>query len=272
MKKLIALLLAVVMVLALAACGKKDNAAENKEDPKKDDRPVLTVGTSGDYPPFEFYTVEDGETKLTGADMKLAEYIADKLGMKLELVDMSFDALLGSLDEGKIDLVISGMTIDPERKCLYSDEYYSVGQSLLVPAGHENDFASMDDLMGKKIGGQMGAVQEELANQYAGDGAQIVNNVQDMIMMVSEGKLDGMFCENVVAEAAAAKSDKVAIANLEIPAEEANLVGACAKVGNTELINKINPIIAEVTEKNLYGEWMTGFLDMKDAGKPEGAE
>lgn len=260
MKKMISLLLAAMMLLSLAACGKKETEGEKKA--------VLTVGTSADYPPFEFYTDGEGGRTMVGADVKLAEHIAEKLGMELEMVDMGFDGLLGSLDTGKVDLVIAGMSVDPERKCLYTEPYFSAEQSLLVPAGHENDFTSLDGLMGKKIGGQMGSLQEDLAKQYAGDGAQIVANVQDMIMMVSEGKLDGMFCEGVVADSAVAKSDKVAVANLEIPSEE-NLVAVCVKEGNTELVDKINPIIAEVVDQNLYGDWMSNYLDMKDAGKPE---
>ena len=261
MKKIFALILASAMMLSLAACG-------SKEEPQQEEKKVLTVGTSADYPPFEFYTESDEGRTIVGADVKLAQYIADELGMELELIDMGFDGLLGNLEADKFDLVISGMSIKPGRKCVYSDPYFSAAQALLVPAGQENSFSSLDELKGKKIGGQMGSLQEELATQYAGESAQIVANVQDMIMLVSEGKLDGMFCEGVVADSAAAKSDKVAVANLDIPTEE-NLVAVCAKEGNTELIEKVNTVVAKVVDQNLYGTWMTEFLDMEDAGKPE---
>lgn len=266
MKKSLALLMSALMLLGMTACGstpaQSQSSGSASGSGKKGE--VLTVGLSGDFPPFEFYAQTDGGRALVGADVKLAEHIADELGMELELVDMAFDGLLGSLNEGKIDLVISGMSVDPARKCLYSDPYFEAGQALLVPAGNEKVFASLEELMGHKIGGQMGSLQQELAETYAGkDSAQIVNNVQDMIMMVSEGKLEGMFCETVVAQSAIQKSDKVAIAELEVPSDR-NLVAVCMKEGNTEMADKINPIIAEVVEQNLYGDWMTQYLSVEE--------
>ncbi len=261
MKKALALLLGTMMVVGLAACGSSND--DKTTEAAGEQKEKLTVGISGDYAPYEFYAEVDGKRQLVGADVELAKYIADELGMELELVDMSFDGLLGSLGEGKFDLVISGMSIRGDRDCLFSDPYFSAEQALLVPAGQEDAYASLDDLMGKKIGGQMSALQQELAETYAGDGAQIVANVQDMIMMVSESKLDGMFCEKAVAQSAASKSDKVAVANLEVPAEENNL-GVCMKTGDTEMAEKINPIIAEVLEKNLYGEWLAKYLDVEE--------
>ena len=252
MKKLVALLMCVLLVFGLVACG---NDAKETEGAKKE---VLTVGISPDYPPYEFYDAATGD--VVGSDVELAKYIAEKLDMELEIVEMGFDGLLGSLSEGKFDLVISGMSIRPDRDCLFSDAYLSAEQALLVPAGMEDAYASLDALMGKKIGGQMSALQEDLAKQYAGDGAQIVANVQDMIMMVAEGKLDGMFCESAVALSAASKSDKVAVANLAVPTEE-NLLAVCMKTGDTEMAAKINPIIKEVVDNNLYGEWLLEALD-----------
>ena len=264
-----AALMVVVLAFGLTACGSKKEetkAAETKAEETKAEATngVLRVGMSGDYPPFEFYAETENGRELVGIDVELAKYIADKLGMELELTDMSFDGLIGSLDEGKFDLVISGMTIKADRKCLFSDPYYTADQALLVKAGNEDKYASLDDLKGQKIGGQMGAFQQELAEQYAGDTAQIVNNVQDMVMIVAEGKLDGMFCESGVALSAVSKNSGLAIANLEIPTEK-NELGVCIQEGNEEMLNKINPIVAEVVEKNLIGEWEAEFLDVEEA-------
>ena len=186
---------------------------------------------------------------------------------------MSFDGLIGSLDAGKFDLVISGMSIKEGRKCLFSKPYYTAEQSLLVKAGNEEKYASLDDLKGQKIGGQTGSFQEELANQYAGtDTAQIVPNVQDMVMMVAEGKLDGMFCEDGVALSVVARNDQLGIAKLDIPTEK-NDLGVCIQEGNTEMQEKVNAIIDEVVEKNLIGEWTAQFLDVEEAaGDDAGTE
>jgi len=252
-KKLFAVVLCVMMILSAVACGAKE-----------EEKNVLRVGLSGDYPPFEFYAETENGRELVGIDVELAKYIADKLEMELELTDMSFDGLIGSLGEGKFDLVISGMTIKADRACLFSDPYYVANQALLVKAGNEDKYASLDDLMGQKIGGQMGALQQELAEQYAGDTAQIVTNVQDMVMMVAEDKLDGMFCEYGVALSAVSKNSDLAIANLEVPTEK-NELGICIQEGNEEMLEIINPIVAEVVEKNLVGEWEAKYLDVEEA-------
>ena len=288
-KKLAAAVLAMGMACALMACGGSSSSAggSSAAEPMKDTEAasmaqtemaqtemakeseesktggILRVGTSGDYPPFEFYALEGGERQLVGADIELAKYIADKLGMELELTDQSFDALIGSLDAGKFDLVISGMSIRPDRKCLFSDPYYSAEQALLVKAGNEEKYATLDDLAGQKIGGQMGAFQQELAEMYAGDTAVIANNVQDMVMMVMEGRLDGLVCEEGVAISAVQKNSDLAVATLEIPTEK-NDLGVCIQEGNTEMQEKVNQILAEVMEQNLYGEWLAIYLDTEE--------
>lgn len=278
-KKAAALVLGAAMVMGLTACGSSNigggttaagggSGAEASEAGGAKNG-TLKVGLSADYPPFELYAEIDGKREMVGSDVKLAEYIADALDMELELTDMSFDGLIGSLDEGKFDLVISGMTIMEGRKCEFSDPYYIAEQALLVKKDDVDAYADLDSLMGQKIGGQMGALQADLAKEYAGDGAQIVGNVQDMVMMVAEDKLDGMICEKCVAQSAVAKNPDLAIASVQIPIEDKNEIAVCIKEGNTEMLEKVNKVIAEVTEKNLYGEWMMEYLDAEDVGSGE---
>lgn len=288
-KKVMAAALGMTMAFGLMACGSKpaeeasqpeasgqeavapdtqEGETPEAEEPSGE-KEVLKVGMSGDYPPFEFYAETENGRELVGVDVELAKYIADSLGMELELTDMSFDGLIGSLDAGKFDLVISGMSIKEGRKCLFSNPYYTAEQSLLVKAGNEEKYASLDDLKGQKIGGQTGSFQEELAVQYAGaDTAQIVPNVQDMVMMVAEGKLDGMFCEDGVALSVVARNDQLGIAKLDIPTEK-NDLGVCVQEGNTEMLEKVNAIVDEVVEKNLIGEWTAQFLDVEEAAGEE---
>lgn len=274
-KKAAAVVLGAAMVLGLTACGSKNEGSttaaaggeSNAEATEAGggEKAVLKVGLSADYPPFELYAEIDGKREMVGSDVKLAEYIAEALDMELELTDMSFDGLIGSLDEGKFDLVISGMTIMEGRKCEFSDPYYIAEQSLLVKKENVDKYTELGDLMGQKIGGQMGALQQELAQEYAGDGAQIVGNVQDMVMMVAEDKLDGMICEKCVAQSAVSKNPDLAIASVQIPIEDLNEIAVCIKEGNTEMLEKVNAVIAEVVEKDLYIEWMGEYLDVEEA-------
>lgn len=272
-KKAAALVLGAAMVMGLTACGSSNigggttaAGSESGSEAGSGKNGVLKVGLSADYPPFELYAEVDGKRQMVGSDVKLAEYIADALDMELELTDMSFDGLIGSLDEGKFDLVISGMTIMEGRKCEFSDPYYVAEQALLVKKENVDKYAELGDLMGQKIGGQMGALQADLASEYAGDGAQIVGNVQDMVMMVAEDKLDGLICEKCVAQSAVAKNPDLAIASVQIPVDDKNEIAVCIKEGNTEMLEKVNEVIAEVSKKNLYGDWMMEYLGTEDIG------
>ena len=105
MKKLTAMLLALVMALSLVACGQK--ADDNKTDDNGDTKTTLVVGTSADYAPFEFmYPDESGEMVYGGIDVSVAQYVADEMGLTLQVENMSFDNLLTSLDKGDFDMEI----------------------------------------------------------------------------------------------------------------------------------------------------------------------
>ena len=115
MKKAIALLLALVTLLSLTACAGKEDTASSALDQIKQ-KGELVVGTSADYPPYEFHAEVDGKDTIVGFDMEIAQAIADKLGVSLKIVDMSFDNLLMSLANDEFDLVIAGLSADEERR------------------------------------------------------------------------------------------------------------------------------------------------------------
>ena len=122
--KLAAVLLAAAMLLALCACGKEPEA----ENTYKTITPgVLTVATSPDYAPYEFYAIgADGTAELAGFDIALIKYIADYLKLELEIIPMDFDGVLLELANGSVDLGVAGISPDPDRaeSMDFSDIYY----------------------------------------------------------------------------------------------------------------------------------------------------
>ena len=109
MKKILCIVLALIMVLSLCACGGKD------EEGLTITEGVLTVATSPDYAPYEFYALDaEGNPTLAGFDMALAQYIADYLGLELEVVPMNFNGILGEMATGNADLAIAGLSPDPD--------------------------------------------------------------------------------------------------------------------------------------------------------------
>ena len=127
MKKLFVLLLTMAMVLSLAACGGKKEEPAPTEEPAKTEEPAapelstvtpgkLTVATSPDFAPYEFYAIgADGTPTLAGFDVALAGYIADYMGLELDIIPMDFDGVLNELAAGSVDLGMAGLSPDPKR-------------------------------------------------------------------------------------------------------------------------------------------------------------
>lgn len=115
MKKIFSLVLAMFMMLSLVGCNKNQNTTVDELGKIKKAGKIV-LGTSADYPPYEFHKVIDGKDEIVGFDIEIAKQIAKDLGVELEIKDMKFDGLLAALQAGKIDFIVSGMTPTEERK------------------------------------------------------------------------------------------------------------------------------------------------------------
>ena len=145
MKKFVSLLLALLMIASLAACGKKADDGKKSSDSK-----TLVMGTSADYAPFEFmYKGEDGTMQYGGIDVSVGQYIADSMGKELKVENMSFDYLLPSLVKGDFDIVIAAMEADGDRlkSADFSDPYYTdLPPVILVKASDADKYKTVDDI------------------------------------------------------------------------------------------------------------------------------
>ncbi len=274
MKKKISLLLALVMVfsIVLTGCGSDDPNGEVVEpETELDDVEVeettgktldeivesgkLILGTSADYPPFEFHAMIDGKDEVVGLDIEIAKYIADELGVDLEIKDMDFDKLLGDMSIGRLDMVIAGMNPDPKRNATFSDIYYEANLSVLVPK--DSEIATIEDLDGKSIGVQMGTVQEEIAQENINDSdVRSLSKNPEIIMNLKTNKIDCAIMETPVAESFAKVNDDIMLVKDLVIDNESGGVAVAVKEGNNELIEKINEILAEIKEQGLIEEWL----------------
>ncbi|MCR5826342.1 MAG: transporter substrate-binding domain-containing protein [Oscillospiraceae bacterium] len=277
MKKLIALLLAAMMVLSLAACGSKTESTGNTEstsaeasEPAEAATPAestestpaaepeaaklttvtegkLTVATSPDFAPYEFYAVEDGTPRLAGFDVALAGYIADYLGLELEMVPIDFDGVLMELQTRNVDLGMAGLSPDPKREGImdFSDIYYQGGQSFVTVKGNEDKFTTLEQTNDPayQIGAQTGSIQVDLAQTNSPD-AEIIQlaKVTDIIAELLAGKLDGAYIETAVAESYAVNYPELAIV-LDVPYDVSGSAVGVIK-GNAELLAAVNEAIA----------------------------
>ena len=256
MKKLLAAALIVAMVFAFAACGdkeddggdKKDYSKASLEEIKADLKTVtdgtLTVATSPDFAPYEFYTVDDnGDYHLAGFDMALAQYIADYLDLKLEVIPMDFDGTLEELATKSVDLGVAGYSPDKKRKekMDFSIIYYSGGQSFCVKKSNADLFADLEAANDAKysIAAQNGSIQFDLAKKHSPN-ADIValQKVTDIIAELISGKVDGAYIETAVAETYA-KSYPDLLVKFDVPYDAKGSAIGVSK-GNAALLAGVN--------------------------------
>ena len=257
MKKMLAMILALVMSLSLVACGGGEDAPadEGTDAPEVEEAVlktvtdgVLTVATSPDFAPYEFYAIdENGEPQLAGFDMALAQYIADYLGLTLEVIPMDFDGTIMELGNKNVDISLAGYSPDPERADLmdFSDVYITGGQSFVCTQANKDQFADLAAANNPdySIGAQIGSIQAGLAKEHTPDADIIeMSKVTDLVAELVSGKMDGAFIETMVAESYAKSYPDLCIA-LEVPYDAEGSVVGVSK-GNAELLAGVNEAIA----------------------------
>ena len=271
LKKLVALGLVAVLAVGLVGCGNKssDNSGGNQtalEQIKKNKK--LVVATSPDYPPFEFMVSENGKSKIVGADIDLAQKIADKLGVELELKAMDFDALVPALQAGKVDMVITGMTPNEKRKKAvdFSDIYFKGENAVIVNAKDAGKFTSEDQLKKAKLGVQKGSTQET----YVKDNLKVTNYkalvaVPDLIADMKNGNIDAVVLNRKVAGINVTKYDGIKVVeNLKLTSggDEQAMAVAIKKGDNADLIKLTNEVIKGLQDSGEYDKILANAVDL----------
>ena len=263
MKKLIALLLAAMMVLALAACASNastdttapaDSAAETEAPAEEaaDSTAAsgkLTMATEATFPPYEYY---DGDA-IVGIDVEVAQAIAAKLGMELEVTDIAFDSIIPGIQTGKYDMGMAGMTVTDERKeqVNFSDSYATGVQVVIVK--DDSAIASVDDLFADGadtvVGTQAGTTGFIYATsdiEDAGLGTvKSFGKTTDAVEALKNGQVDCVILDNEPAKALVAANEGLHILDTEYAVEDYAI--AIAKE-NTDLLDKINTALAELKD------------------------
>ncbi|MCR5088359.1 MAG: transporter substrate-binding domain-containing protein [Oscillospiraceae bacterium] len=272
MKKLLCTVLALMMVLSLgAAAFAADDAALPAFETVVPGK--LTVATSPDFAPYEFYAVVDGDPQLAGFDVALAEYIADYLDLELEIVPMDFDGVLNELASGNVDLGLAGLSPDPKRMdaMSFSDVYYQGGQSFVTVQANKDKFQSLEDTndAALTIGAQNGSIQMDLANENSPE-ADIVAlvKVTDIVAELLGGKLDGAYIETAVAENYAKSYPDLAVV-LDVPYEsEGSAVGVVK--GNDALLEAVNMAVNAALEDGSMDAFVAEANELSTGEKYEG--
>ncbi|MCC1443243.1 ABC transporter permease subunit [Staphylococcus aureus] len=253
------LVLGLLISSAMVYINPTAHAEQDQTWKKIKERGELRVGLSADYAPMEFEHTVNGKTEYAGVDIDLAKKIAKDNNLKLKIVNMSFDSLLGALKTGKIDIIISGMTSTPERKKQvdFSDSYMMTKNIMLVKKDKVNEYKDIKDFNNKKVGAQKGTEQEKIA-QTEIENASItsLSRLPDVILALKSGKVEGAVVEKPVAEAYLKQNPKLGISNVKFNEEEKDTVIAVPK-DSPKLLSQINKTIKEVKDKGLIDKYMT---------------
>lgn len=260
MKKLSITMLSMVLAgsMLLTACGGGNTQpAENtglddtqqSETAENTEGGVLRMGTNATFPPYEYM---DENNEVAGIDAEIAAAIADKLGMELDITDMAFESLIPALQAGTIDIVLAGMTVDPERaeQVNFTDTYATGVQVVIVPensdiAPVENEEGAMEvDLTGKTIGVQTGTTGDlYCTDDYGQEFVKQFDNGPLAVAALMNGQVDCVVIDNEPAKNYVAANEGLTILDTAFANED--YAAAIAK-DNTELFEQVNTAIQEL--------------------------
>lgn len=264
-KKILAVTIVGVMGLGLISCGaKRDKLSAIKDSGK------LVVGLSADYAPYEFHILdENGQDQIVGFDVDIAKEIAKDLGVELELQDMNFENLVAGVSSGKIDLAISGMTPDEERKKAidFSEIYYVAEHGMLVRAEDKDKYKTFENLKGQKVGAQMGAIQAKIAEEKVPEAdLQLLSNVNDLVLALKGGKIEALVVELPVAEMIVKNNPELIIAEEKVKDTEGGSAVGIQK-NQEALVEQINSTINRIKEEKLLDQFIIEANELAEKQK-----
>ena len=215
----------------------------------------LTMATNATFPPYEM-TTDSGE--IEGIDVDTAKAIAEKLGLELQIDDMDFDAALLSVQQGKADIVMAGVTVTDERKAVmdFSDSYATGIQSIIVPEG--SDITSPDDLAGKKIGTQRGTTGYIYCSDDFGDDAVVAydDGLTD-VQALKNGQVDAVVIDNAPATEYVAANPGLVILDTSY-AEEDYAIGMAKGSALEDAVNAaLEELKADGTLQSIVDKYIT---------------
>ncbi|MDY4813936.1 MAG: transporter substrate-binding domain-containing protein [Ruminococcus sp.] len=240
MKKVLALAITVVLMAAcFVGCG---SSSDSKDGGKIETvtEGKLTMATNAEFPPYEYY---EGE-KVVGIDAEVAEKIAEKLGLELEIKDVSFDSIIPGVQSGKYDMGMAGMTVTDERKrsVNFSDSYATGIQSVIVK--EDSKIASIDDLKGKKIGVQTATTGDIYASDdYGEDNVKRYENGAAAVAALTANKVDCVIIDNEPAKSYVEANKGLKILDTEYAVED---YAICFSKDSEELQKKVNDALNEL--------------------------
>lgn len=270
MRKLVTLCLSLLMVFGLVGCSSSTPTEEKDLLDVIKERGYMVLGTSPDFAPQEFYAMQDGKKEIVGTDIKLAQAIADEIGVELRIEPSEFSAVITNAQTGLVDVGISGFswTEGRAKSVIFSDDYSQVTsdawQGIMVRKEDAEKYKNLDDIKAAqlKIGAQTGSIQYEMALKLT-DEANIVP-IGDNAICAQElqiGGIDAYIITSDQAKMAMKSQPNITLLpedkfNLD-PENKYGLTGAVFSkdIKNEEFIKVVNKVIADAKAEGLFDKW-----------------
>lgn len=243
--------------LSLVACASNestDNSSKNVQD-----KGTLVVALSPEYAPFEFRKLVDGKDTIVGADIELAKEIGKEIGVEVEFSAMSFDNVLNSVQNGKVDLAISGISATEERAKVFdfSIPYYTSTNKLIINKVNETLFTNISTLESGKIGVQKGSIQEKIATELLPNASKVsLSSNGELVNELKSGKLDGIIFEEPIAKAYVANNDDLMIVDTEIESNYSDAYAVALPKGSTALKEQVDEVINKLVAEEKFNEFV----------------
>ncbi|SCW31058.1 polar amino acid transport system substrate-binding protein [Streptococcus equinus] len=250
-------LVLVASACLLTACGssdKKDTSVSNIKD-----KGTMVVALNPEFAPFEFKTLVDGKDTIVGADIEIAKAIGEELGVKVKFSSMSFNNVLASLQSGKADIAISGISATPERKKAYnfSEPYYESENVVLIKKTDLDKYTKTTSLDGLSVGTQKGTIQETVASEQL-KGSKVVALTQngEMINELKNGQIQAVVLEKPIAEGYVANNDDLTISNITLKNDDADAYAVALPKDDDKLTKKVNKVINELKDSGKIDQFV----------------
>ncbi len=234
------------------------NDAPTTQTPPQGDNKYIVMGTNAEFEPFEY---REG-SEIVGFDVEISKAIAAKAGKELKIEDMEFGTLIVGLNNKQMDFIAAGMSVTEDRKTQvdFSEPYFTSKQMIIVKSD-DGSIQTADDLVGKKVGVQLGTTGDLFVSGT--DGVEVIqfDKAPLAVMELKNGKVDAVVIDAEPAKRLVEGQDDIKV--LDVPFTEEEYAIAVRK-GDTELLNLINSVIAELKENGEYDRIFKQFFDVEE--------
>ena len=252
MKKLFALVIAIAMIMT-CSLAMADRLADIQSAGK------IVIATSPDWPPYEYI---DDEGNIVGTDVLMMQWIAEQLGVELEIQPLAFDACLAAVGRGDVDMMVAGLTFDEERlnAMELTGVYWNEGaQGLLVKKGMGATYNSAEAFNGKAVAAQNGTNQQIMVEeQLTGATLELITKIPDGVNMVKSGRVDALAVPKTVYDSVLAENDDLEVAEFAFDFEGGNYIASVK--GEDTLTAKVQELIDQINAEGLYQKWVDEIL------------